>query len=117
MSVFANDIAGSSNDGAIHKLIIVRVLGNQMKTELGVNSLSERTFQYGINDVLGNKQIGFPFKDFHVFTDDFIADTQYVSAITKSLPSRAIRTAFWNHAKEAVGVDNYALSHIQRFCR
>lgn len=112
MSILANDISGTGNNGAIHKLVVIGILGNQMKTELRVNTLSERTFQYGIDYVFCDKQIGFPFKDFHIFVDDFIADAQYVSAVTKSLPSRSIRTAFWNHAKETVGVDNYALSHI-----
>ena len=63
-------------------------------------------------NVLRDKKVRFLFQNLHIFADDFIADAKNVLAVTESLPSRTIRTAFGNHPKETIGVENNAL-HIQ----
>ena len=86
MTVFADDVFGIRNDGAVNKLVVIWVLLDQTKTELRIVASTERAFQYCMNNILCDVGRGQLCKDFGIFRNDFITDTGNISSLTKSIP-------------------------------
>ena len=90
MTILTDNKVRICNDSAIYKLIVVGVLINQTETILRRKERSIWTADYRVHHVDCNSSIRYPFNDFLILVQYFIAYAQYVIATTIGSPCRIV---------------------------
>ena len=107
MAVVANDVSGSSNDGTIDELVIVRVGGNEVETVGRIDALHiwslHQLLQHGVGD---DKVIALG-QYFVVLIQYLVGDAECVFAGTESLLDVVVVRPWHDDVDEAVGVEDY----------
>ena len=106
MAVLTDDIVSIGNNGAVHKLVVVRVALNQIEMELRIKLSAIWTLQNSIDNVLCNIGSGQLTKNLQIFADNLVADTDDIAAFTESISRRTERTMNGNHLHKALGIDD-----------
>lgn len=84
MTVLTDNVFGIRNDSAINELVVIRILLNQTKSKLWIKALTERAFQYCIDNVLcdvGRSQLS---KNLCIFRNDIVANAKKIAPLTKA---------------------------------
>ena len=113
MLVVGYDIVCVGLYGAINEFIVVRVCGNKVEAESGIDKLNVFALHKGIDNSLCKFRVEEPFQDFLIFKEYFVRDTQRVLTMQYRQPNVTVNTVTANALYEAVCVENY--THIQLF--
>ena len=86
MGILTYNIISTSNNSAIYKFVVIRVLFNKPKMKPGIKKTCKRTVGYRVNNVMCYSRISHPLYDFFVFIKYLIAYAKQVFPFSKSLP-------------------------------
>ena len=104
--VVGDKIARTCGNGAIDKLVVIWVGSNQRKIVVRSNLLDKRAVENRFHGQFCHFKVEEPLKDFEVFVDDFVGDTQLVFSFDKRLPHRMVAALLRKALDEAVGVEH-----------
>ena len=106
VAVVADDIGGSSCDGAVHELIIIRVGSDEIEAIGRIDVLDIG----GVGNGLDDKCSVFPvachvYKNLFVFKENLCTNAQRIAACTESLPDVMAKRARNEYWYEAISVE------------
>ena len=88
MSVVGDSIGGTCRHCANHKLIVIRISSDEIKTKSRYNALNIDCVYNGINDLKGERRFFRHMYDYLLILEQsFCANAQGVSPLTESLPN------------------------------
>ena len=111
MTILADYIIRTCYDSTINEFIVIRVLLNQTKAEMGVIETGKRTAYNGVYNIMSHCCIRYTLNNFLIFVQYFIAHAQLISPIAESIPSRSRKAMHRKHLHQAIGVKNNKTFH------
>lgn len=107
MCILANDEIGSVHNGTIHELVVIRVLLNEMESEIRVFAYDIDSTGYDLQKQTGNTRRGFLREYFLILVEYIVGNTQDEFFLQEGLPQKMIDTVSPQYLYQAVGVYHY----------
>ena len=86
MGIVRHDVSGSGGKGAVHKLIIIGIGGDEVPMVVGVDKFYVPTIHNHSNDIGGNLRRSHVGNHFLILCQNLVSDTERVSSFLKSFP-------------------------------
>ncbi len=104
MVVLCDNIFGTGSDGAIYKLVIIRVGLYQSEAKMRVDKPHIATCHNDVNNSLGGTRADITTNNLDIFLNNLIGNAQRVLIIKKCLPSTMVKRAVRDGYQQAVGI-------------
>ena len=105
--IIGHNVACVGLYGAVNELVVIRVSGDKVETECGINKFNMPALHEGADDSLCKFWSEEPFHDFLVFKEYFVRDTQCVLPLQHRQSNVTVNTVTTNALHKAICVENY----------